>query len=145
MITPLARAFGVSWRNALRTGLLLGPGGEFAFVIISVALAEHLLPPEDASVVLFVTALTMATIPLLSVVGDWLAPRLAPPRTVDPHLLVPDTSDALPRVIIAGFGRVGQTVAGMLERHEVPYIAIDRDPDRVARQRRRASRFISAI
>ena len=48
LITPLARGFGVSWRNALRTGLLLGPGGEFAFVIISVALAEHLLSPEDA-------------------------------------------------------------------------------------------------
>lgn len=41
VVTPLARAFGVIWRNALRTGLLLGPGGEFAFVIIAVALAEH--------------------------------------------------------------------------------------------------------
>ena len=85
--------------------------------------------------VLFVTALTMATIPLLSVVDDWLAPRLVPPRTVDPHLLVPDTSDAPPRVLIAGFGRVGQMVAGLLDKHEVSYIAIDRDPDRVARQR----------
>jgi CPA2 family monovalent cation:H+ antiporter-2 len=135
LITPLARGFGVSWRNALRTGLLLGPGGEFAFVIISVALAEHLLPPEHASVVLFVTALTMATIPLLSIVGDRLAPGIAPPRTVDPHLLVPDASDALARVLIAGFGRVGQMVAGLLDKHEVSYIAVDRDPDRVARQR----------
>jgi monovalent cation:H+ antiporter-2, CPA2 family len=38
-------------------------------------------------------------------------------------------------VIVAGFGRVGQTVAAMLEVHKVPYVAIDRDPDRVARQR----------
>ena len=50
-------------------------------------------------------------------------------------MLVPATSDALPRVIIAGFGRVGQTVAAMLDVHKVPYVAIDRDPDRVARQR----------
>jgi monovalent cation:H+ antiporter-2, CPA2 family len=135
IVTPLARAFGVNWRNALRTGLLLGPGGEFAFIIIAVALAEHLLAPEAASVVLFVTALTMATIPLLSKLGDQLAPRLAPAAMVDPSLLALDSADVLPRVIIAGFGRVGQTVAGMLDAHDVPYVAIDRDPDRVARQR----------
>ena len=74
VITPLVRTFGVNWRNALRTGLLLSPGGEFAFVIIAVALAEHLLASEVASVVLFVTALTMAAIPLLSRLGDRLAP-----------------------------------------------------------------------
>jgi CPA2 family monovalent cation:H+ antiporter-2 len=39
-------------------------------------------------------------------------------------------------VIIAGFGRVGQTVASMLDVHKVPYIAVDADPDRVARQRK---------
>jgi K+:H+ antiporter len=135
VITPLARAFGVNWRNALRSALLLGPGGEFAFVIIAVALAEHLLAPEPASMVLFVTALTMATIPLLSKLGYRLAPRLAASAAVDPNLLPPDSADAPPRVIIAGFGRVGETVAGMLDAHDVPYVAIDRDPDRVARQR----------
>ena len=77
----------------------------------------------------------MASIPLLSRVGGRLAPRLAPKTPVDPSILVPEVSDALPRVIIAGFGRVGQTVAAMLEVHRVPYVAIDRDPDRVARQR----------
>jgi CPA2 family monovalent cation:H+ antiporter-2 len=135
VVTPLTRVFGASWATALRTGLLLGPGGEFAFVIVSVALGEHLLAREAASVVLFVTALTMATIPLLSTVGDRLAIRLALPAAVDPGLLVPESPDAPPRVIIAGFGRVGQTVAVMLDTHEVPYVAVDRDPDRVARQR----------
>src|SRR5207302_10394317 len=37
VIAPLARSFGLSWANGLRTGLLLGPGGEFAFVIVSAA------------------------------------------------------------------------------------------------------------
>jgi len=135
VITPLVRTFGVNWRNALRTGLLLSPGGEFAFVIIAVALAEHLLASEAASVVLFVTALTMAAIPLLSRLGDRLAPRLAHSAVVDPNLLPPERTDVLSRVIIAGFGRVGQTVADMLDAHDLPYVAIDRDPDRVARQR----------
>ena len=63
-------------------------------MIISVALAEGLLPPEAAGVVLFATALTMATIPLLSKLGDRLVPRLAA-ITVDPSLLKPDRCDVL--------------------------------------------------
>jgi CPA2 family monovalent cation:H+ antiporter-2 len=134
VVAGLVRAFGLNWANSLHTGLLLGPGGEFAFVIVSMASDEHLLARDAAGVVLFVTALTMASIPLLSRVGGRLAPRLAPKTPVDPSILVPEVSDALPRVIIAGFGRVGQTVAAMLEVHRVPYVAIDRDPDRVKRQ-----------
>jgi len=139
VVTGLARAFGLNWANSLHTGLLLGPGGEFAFVIVSVASGERLLAPNDAQITLFITAVTMATIPLLSRLGGELAPRLAPKMRVDPSILVPQVSDALPRVIIAGFGRVGQTVAAMLEVHKVPYVAIDRDPDRVARQRRQGA------
>jgi CPA2 family monovalent cation:H+ antiporter-2 len=136
VVAALSRAFGLNWANSLRTGLLLGPGGEFAFVIVSVASGEHLLAPDTAGVMLFVTALTMASIPLLSRVGDHIAPRLAPGAPMDPGMLVPEVSEASPRVIVAGFGRVGQTVAAMLEAHDVAYVAIDRDPDRVARQRK---------
>jgi CPA2 family monovalent cation:H+ antiporter-2 len=135
IVAPLARAFGLGWADSLHTGLLLGPGGEFGFVIVSVAIGEHMLDPDTAHTVLFVTAMTMATIPLLSRLGDRLSPRLVPKLPIDPTILVPDVSDAPARVLIAGFGRVGQTVGTMLEVHKVPYVAIDRDPDRVARQR----------
>jgi monovalent cation:H+ antiporter-2, CPA2 family len=139
VVLGLARAFGVNWAHSLHTGLLLGPGGEFAFVIVSVATGASLLAPDAAQVMLFVTALTMATIPLLSRLGGGLAPRLAPKMPLDPSILVPQVSDTLPRVIIAGFGRVGQTVGAMLEVHKVPYVAIDRDADRVAHQRKQGA------
>jgi len=119
----------------VHTGLLLGPGGEFGFVIVSVAIGERMLDPDTARIVLFVTALTMAIIPLLSKLNDRLSPRLIAKMPVDPAIMVPDVSDPPARVLIAGFGRVGQTVATMLEVHKVPYLAIDHDPDRVARQR----------
>jgi monovalent cation:H+ antiporter-2, CPA2 family len=135
VVALLARAFGLNWANSVHTGLLLGPGGEFGFVIVSVATAEHMLAPDIAGVVLVVTALTMASIPLLSKLSGQIQPRLIPKTSVDPDMLVPETFEALPQVIIAGFGRVGQTVAAMLEMHKVPYIAIDRDPGRVALQR----------
>jgi CPA2 family monovalent cation:H+ antiporter-2 len=136
VIVPAARAFGLSWASGLQTGLLLGPGGEFGFVIISLALAEHLLPPDAAGTILFITALTMATIPWLSAFGDRMAPRLTPKPEIDPALLPPHTTHGTPRVIIAGFGRVGQTVAAMLETHNVQYVAVDSNPQRVGGQRK---------
>jgi CPA2 family monovalent cation:H+ antiporter-2 len=139
VVTGLGRTFGLNWAQSLHTGLLLGPGGEFAFVIVSVARGEHLLASDTAQVLLFVTALTMATIPLLSRLGGGLASRLAPKTTADPSILVPQVSDALPRVIVAGFGRVGQTVAALLEVHKVPYVAVDLDADRVTRQRKQGA------
>lgn len=136
LITLQTRSFGLSWLHGMQAGLLLGPGGEFGFVIVALATGERLLNPTAGGYVLLVVALTMAAIPLLSLLGRRLAPHVAVRPPVDPALLPPQVLEDVPRVIIAGFGRVGQTVAGLLEHHGVPYVAIDRDPDRVARQRR---------
>ena len=65
------------------------------------------------------------------------------PAAIDPALLAACAPRRPPRVIVAGFGRVGQTVAALLEVHGVPYVAIDRDPDRVARSESRARRCTS--
>lgn len=135
VIAPLTRLFRMGWRDGLHMGLLLGPSGEFAFVTVGLALADGLLTPEMADVLLFVTALTMAAIPMLANLAERLAPRRH--ADLDHSLMVPDVSDALPRVIIAGFGRVGQMVAAMLAMHKVPYVAIDHDPDRVEQERAR--------
>jgi CPA2 family monovalent cation:H+ antiporter-2 len=135
LIAPLARAFGVAWAPALEAALLLGPAGEFSFVILSVAVAEGVLPPGLADDALAVAALTMAAIPLLAGLARRLARRVASPRAeaITPAEPIPHSD--LPRVVIAGYGRVGQTVAAMLEAHNIPYLALDRDPDRVARER----------
>jgi CPA2 family monovalent cation:H+ antiporter-2 len=51
--------------------------------------------------------------------------------------LADDAREARDHVLIAGFGRVGQTMALLLEARGAPYIALDLDPDRVAEARRR--------
>jgi CPA2 family monovalent cation:H+ antiporter-2 len=136
IVAGLARGFGLRWSGGAQAGLLLGPGGEFSFVIVTVALAHRLLDGPTASLVLIVAALTMISTPILSKLGARLVPRAAP-RPIDPDLLLPTTGEAAPRVIVAGFGRVGQTVAAMLEAHDVPYVALDHDVDRVTQQRKR--------
>jgi CPA2 family monovalent cation:H+ antiporter-2 len=134
-IAGLGRLFGLPWGAGLRAGLLLGPGGEFSFVIVSVAAGEALLAPATAEPLLAIAALTMALIPLISALGELALPKLSS-RAPDPALALPETIDTASRVVIAGFGRVGQMVAAMLEVHRIGYIALDHDADRVTRQRR---------
>lgn len=136
LIAPLARLFGLRWAAAVQVGLLLAPGGEFGFVILGLALANGLLPAATSGFALSLAAVTMALIPLLSRLGEAAERRLAPAARGDSALAEPMAFGDAPHVIIAGFGRVGETVARMLEVHNIPYVAIDNDTDRVAAQRR---------
>jgi CPA2 family monovalent cation:H+ antiporter-2 len=136
VIAVLARLFGVGWLVGLQAGLLLGPGGEFGFVILGLARTEQLLDRSTADFLLILAALTMACIPLLSALGNLVVRRRGNQHVEDPELLQALTADAAPRVILAGFGRVGETVADMLDVHGIPYVALDSDPDRVAAQRK---------
>src|SRR5215472_13128103 len=69
LLIGLGRAFRVSWPVATETALLLGPGGEFAFVGIGMAAAAGLIDPRVASFTLAVTSVTMVLTPLLAAIG----------------------------------------------------------------------------
>jgi len=137
IIAGLARLFRLRWRVGIPAGLLLGPGGEFSFVILGLAGSLGLIGADLASFAFIVAALSMACIPLLSRLGTLMAARRAP--AVPPDLLPPQAPEDAPKVVLAGFGRVGQTVAAMLETHAIPYVALDTDAERVAGARRRGA------
>src|SRR5262249_44380991 len=65
LITGLARLFRIGWAAAIETGLMLGPGGEFAFVVIGLATALGVIGGAPARFILAVTSLSMALIPVL--------------------------------------------------------------------------------
>jgi CPA2 family monovalent cation:H+ antiporter-2 len=136
IIACLARGFGLRWLTGVQAGLLLAPGGEFGFVILGLARAEGLIGADVARFPLVLAAATMACIPLLSVLGQRMSRRSRVVPAIDPELLLAPPDDTLPRVIIAGFGRVGETVASLLDKHRVAYVAVDSDTDRVAAQRK---------
>jgi CPA2 family monovalent cation:H+ antiporter-2 len=135
LITGLARLFRLSLPVAVEMGLLLGPGGEFAFVGIGTAAAVGLIEPQLASFTLAVTSVTMVLTPLLSMAGRSFAARLriASPITTE---LTARPSDRQKHAIVVGYGRVGKMVCELLKAHGIPYIAADSNASTVTRDRR---------
>ncbi len=124
----LVRAFGMPVASSIKTGLLMGPGGEFAFIVIGLAMGAAIVTPETGALVLAVTSVSMALIPVFDILGQ----RLAKPHEVpldlvaDPGVLVLPPLEEEPRAIIIGHGRVGQLVSDMLAVHKVKHVVTER-------------------
>ena len=134
ILAGLARWYKLAVPAAIETGLLLGPGGEFAFVGIGLAAGLGVVTPGVASFVLAVTSLTMALIPVLALAAGRISARLKEPRVLDPALMIapePQTKHA----IVIGHGRVGKVVCALLKGHGVAYTAADDDALSVAEDR----------
>lgn len=135
LLGGLARMFRVPWSAAIETSLLLGPGGEFAFVGIGMATTLGLISADVSSFTLAVTSITMALIPALSHVARRWAPTFADHKSLDPELAVAPSGGS-GHAIVVGHGRVGQVVCSMLDRHSFRYVAVDNDPAAVPEHRR---------
>jgi monovalent cation:H+ antiporter-2, CPA2 family len=135
VIVTLAKLFRLSWPVAVEMGLLLGAGGEFAFVTLAMAAASNLVDSATATYVLTVTAVTMALIPLLSHLARRFASRLRAAGAAPSELSMRPTGRQR-HAIVVGYGRVGKVVCALLNEHRIPYIAADSDASTVTRDRR---------
>lgn len=136
LLVPLCRLFGVPWAASVEASLLLAPGGEFAFIGIGLAVQVGLVEPGVAAGVLAVVSLTMGTLPFVSLFARRAAQRVAQQVTGDGPATQLPPADQAKRVIVVGHGRVGQLVCDLLDKHEISYIAADRDAVRVERWRK---------
>ncbi len=135
LIVGLARLFRLSWPVAVEMGLLLGAGGEFAFVSLVLAAGSSLIDRSTASFALTVTSVTMALIPLLSHLARRFASRLRAAGAAPSELMI-RPSGRQRHAIVVGYGRVGKVVCALLREHGIPYIAADSDASTVTRDRR---------
>jgi CPA2 family monovalent cation:H+ antiporter-2 len=140
MIIGLGRLMGLSNRAAIEAALTLAAGGEFAFVILDNAMGANVVSSRIGQAVLVAATLTMFLIPFLSGIGGRLARKA--PQTVSEAPEVPEHQGEEPvgRVLVVGYGRVGRMVGEMLDRHDLPWIAIDRNPSFVQQGRRNGHR-----
>jgi len=135
LIVILARLFGASLATALRTGFYLAQAGEFAIVLLAVAADLALVESTFAQLVLAAMVLSMLSAPLLIHFAEPLARRLTAndwlARAAQVTKIAAQTMARQEHVIICGFGRSGQNLARLLEQEDIPFIALDSDPQRV--------------
>ncbi|MFQ5347182.1 MAG: monovalent cation:proton antiporter-2 (CPA2) family protein [Rhodothalassiaceae bacterium] len=135
ILTLMARPFGLGWGSALRLGLLLAQGGEFAFVVFAAAQGFGLLAPGTAQILSVAVGLSIALTPLLAALGQRLE------RQFEGHRIGKADFAEIGRnceghVILAGFGRVGQTLARLMSEQRIGFVALDLDPHRIAESAR---------
>jgi CPA2 family monovalent cation:H+ antiporter-2 len=135
-----ARAFGVDSVVSIEAAFVLAGAGEFAFVTFKLASGEQLLDSTEYQFLVTVTALAMLAIPALEVLGRRVATavgrRRAGELTGSVGLEGFDGGSLSGHVVIGGFGRVGRTVARVLDAERIAFVALDLDADLVATHRR---------
>ena len=135
LVTVLARLFGTPSGTALRTGLYLAQAGEFGFVLLTLGAQQQLIDPQWISPVLASMVLSMLASPFLITYSDRIVMRLSASdwlmQSVAMTTIAKKAINTESHVIIAGYGRSGQNLARILEAEDIPYMALDLDPDRV--------------
>lgn len=135
LIALLAKAFGSSDGVSMRTGLALAQAGEFGFVLLNLASGSKLIDPFLMQLVLASMVLSMLVAPFVIAKSDRIVMKIASNEWMMQSLqltqLASRTMAAQQHVIIAGFGRSGQSVATLLSDEKLPWYALDLDPERV--------------
>jgi len=129
----LVRAFRESRIVAMEVALLLGQGGEFAFLVVGLATALGLMPDPTAQFMLIVTSITMFITPFVAGVARRLAKNLEDRQGAGNAEQQIEAATLEGHVIIIGYGRVGRMLASVLESQEIPHVALDIDTSLVQR------------
>ncbi|XP_074312773.1 K(+) efflux antiporter 3, chloroplastic [Silene latifolia] len=138
IIAAIGPRVGLTLKESIRIGFLLSQGGEFAFVVFSLANRLGVLPLELNKLLIIVVVLSMALTPLLNELGRKAADVIA--GKFDPDTKVVDSMnyEASDPVVILGFGQMGQVLANFLSAPLAsgidgdamgwPYVAFDQNP-----------------
>jgi CPA2 family monovalent cation:H+ antiporter-2 len=136
VVALLFRVGGLPWSRAVEGGLLLGQGGEFAFIVIGYATAGKLVEPALGQLIMLAVGLSLFVTPPLAKLGRAIGERWE--NSADLKAAARDLAElesARGRVIIAGFGRVGRQLAKLLTEQHIEFVAFENDARLVAQLR----------
>ncbi|MBT3749659.1 MAG: potassium transporter, partial [Bacteroidetes bacterium] len=134
VLFTIGKVFKMCLDNNFFFAFSLAQGGEFAFVLFSFAVNNHVLEGGVANTLIAVVALTMALTPLIMLVNE----KLIQPRfgTKERKERPADHIDEENPIIIAGFGRMGSIIGRFIQACGLSATYLDIDPDTVEFLRR---------
>ncbi len=115
----LGRWHGLDARESIKLGIALSQGGEFAFVLFTVAVAAGVMSVAQVELHIVAVSLSMVVTPLLFIAYDRCNRQPQEQPAYD------EIADEDTPVIIVGFGRFGQVVARILSAMKIPFTALD--------------------
>lgn len=122
LLYGIARVVGMPVQHASPLAVTLAQGGEFGFVLFSLAVSNQIMDPHLAQTLVIVVTISMATTPLLiKLHGMLIEPKLMSTET----RAFDDITDDGSRVLIAGFGRVGQIIGRVLRMRRISFTALE--------------------
>jgi glutathione-regulated potassium-efflux system protein KefB len=128
LLWPLGRIVGgLNTRDSLRLAVLLACGGEFAFVVLKLAREQNLITSQQHGLQVLAITLSMALTPLMVALLGRVLHQTKTKKEREFDTIVADS----PRVIIAGYGRMGQIVARMLRAQGIPFVALDHSVEQI--------------
>ncbi|MDX1517115.1 MAG: monovalent cation:proton antiporter-2 (CPA2) family protein [Woeseiaceae bacterium] len=135
VMIPLARAFGdCGPRSAVQLAAAMSQGGEFAFVLFSIATREGLLPLDVSAELTLAVTVSMMLTPFLYLLAERIRVNDAT-TTVDAEPMPEQHNE----IIIAGFGRVGQIVGRILRSVGRSFTALEADAGQLSLVRKYGS------
>lgn len=137
ILLGLGRMSGHSWESSRGLAVALCQGGEFAFVLFGLAADNGIMGHTLTDSLVIVVTLSMALTPLAFVLNDVLIAKWLK-KPADEKFDEIDEGEN--KVIIAGFGRVGQIVARLLRAKKIAFTALDKSAEQIDTVRRFGSR-----
>jgi monovalent cation:H+ antiporter-2, CPA2 family len=128
--------------------------GEFSFILASLGVSLHLLPPEGQSLILAGALISISLNPLLfnaiEPLQKWIRARSSVARAMersdDPLAELPMTVDQnglTGHVVLVGYGRVGARIATALTEHRVAFVVAEQNRELVEQLRGRGVPAVS--
>ncbi|MBP6776412.1 MAG: cation:proton antiporter [Piscinibacter sp.] len=136
VVALAARHYAGEWFKSVRTGIVVSMGGEFSFALLAILLHRGLVAREVTQPLLAAIVLSMVVSPLIlrhnkAIARFILREKGKSPTAMDRTAAMTDSVAAREHVVLCGFGRVGQNVGRVLEKHGFEFLAMDLDPYRV--------------
>jgi len=133
IVFAIARLARHGAESARKLAAALAQGGEFAFVLFTLAGSYQIMDGPLVDRLVVIVTLSMAATPFALKLNDAVNRLLSKPRAYERYDTIDEEATA---VIIAGFGRVGQIVGRILSLKKIPFTALDRNAEQVETVRR---------
>lgn len=132
VIYVAGRVFKLNHTNAKLMAIYIAQGGEFAFVIFGMATQFQFVQKDIVDLLIAMITVSMALSPVVTIINE----KISEFRQKNSNPQYDEIKDESPEVIIAGFGRFGQIFARIMRAQQIPFVAIDHDPDQIELVRR---------